>query len=269
MPMSQKLLRNKRAGIAMPTDADARDYVLAVNAADGQPLETAVVTAIDAFVIGCKADGIWSALKASCILMGARTLSGALTPLVGTAPTNNNFVSGDYNRKTGLNGDATTKYLNSNRNVNADPQNSCHQAVYASAVETLTTRAYIGSGGTGTGSTQIRVSGVSGGDLFYTSRSPTTSTGISHNVAGFIGASRSAADRYSGRSSTGESEFVIASQTPFSGNALVFARLSSTLVAGSFSQSRLAFYSIGEGLSLAALDARVSALYSSIGAAIP
>jgi hypothetical protein len=67
------------------------------------------------FVNGCKADGIWNAIKASCILAGARTLNGALVPLVGTAPTNFNFVDWCYNRKTGLVGDGSTKYLDSNR----------------------------------------------------------------------------------------------------------------------------------------------------------
>jgi hypothetical protein len=110
-------------------DPDAKTYINAVEFADGQPLESAVRTAIDKFVRGCKADGIWDAIKASCVLAGARTLDGALVPLKGSAPTNNGpFVSGDYDRKTGLAGNGTTKFLNSNRNNNADPQNSNHKA---------------------------------------------------------------------------------------------------------------------------------------------
>ena len=133
MPMSPRLLRPRASGLVLPSDADARAYVVAVNTADGQPLEAPVVQAIDAFVIGCKADGIWSAIKASCILMGARTLSGALTPLVGPAPTNNGpFVSADYNRKTGLVGNGTTKYLESGIFPADLPQTSTHMAFYAS-----------------------------------------------------------------------------------------------------------------------------------------
>jgi hypothetical protein len=82
-------------------------------------------------VKGCKADGIWDAIKASAILAGARTLDGALQPLVGSAPTNFNFISGDYNRTTGLVGDGATKYLNSNRNNNADPQSDARLAFYS------------------------------------------------------------------------------------------------------------------------------------------
>ena len=74
-----------------PMDSDAAAYITAVETADGQALEEKVKIAIDNFVLGCKADGIWSAIKASCILAGARTTNGALVPLVGTAPTLNNF----------------------------------------------------------------------------------------------------------------------------------------------------------------------------------
>jgi hypothetical protein len=53
----------------------------------------ALVNAFDAFIKGCKTDGTWGAIKASCILAGWNNLDGALTPLVGAAPTNFNFGS--------------------------------------------------------------------------------------------------------------------------------------------------------------------------------
>ena len=113
-------------------DADVDAYLNAVEAADGQELEAGVITAVETFVLGCKSDGIWSAIIASCLLAGARTLSGALVPLVvAAAPTNFNFVSADYDRESGLLGNGTNKYLNSNRLDNADPQNSQHFSVYA------------------------------------------------------------------------------------------------------------------------------------------
>ena len=40
-------------------------YVAAVEAQDGQALESTVVAAIDAFITGCKADGTWNAIKAA------------------------------------------------------------------------------------------------------------------------------------------------------------------------------------------------------------
>jgi hypothetical protein len=80
---STRLTLAKTPGTGL--DADAAAYIAAVEAADGQALEAGVRWNIDQFVRGCKADGIWTAIKASCILSGARTLSGALVPLVGSA----------------------------------------------------------------------------------------------------------------------------------------------------------------------------------------
>jgi hypothetical protein len=135
------ILKTSRSNLSSGLDADALAYITAVEAADGQSLESSVKIALNSFVKGCKSDGIWGAIKASCIMAGARTLSGALVPLKGASPTNFNFVSGDYNRKTGLKGNGITKYLDSNRNNNADPQNSRHVSIYASTISTGTTPA--------------------------------------------------------------------------------------------------------------------------------
>jgi hypothetical protein len=144
-----------KSGRSTASDADAEAYLLAVEAADGQQLEQTVGDAIDAFVVGCKADGIWAALKASCLLAGARTLSGALVPLVGTAPTPVSFVSGDYNRTTGLLGNGTTKFINSNRSNEADPRNSKHLCVFMSQHSTRDANRYAIS--QGAGSTQCNL----------------------------------------------------------------------------------------------------------------
>jgi hypothetical protein len=245
-------------------DPAAAAYIAAVEAADGQALEAAVRTAINNFVVGCKSDGIWSAIKASCILCGARTLSGSLVPLVGAAPTNNSFVSADYNRKTGLVGNGTTKWLNSNRNNNADGQNDQHVAVYASTVNsTGSNRSYIGAGLGDNGSTQV-VSG--GGAMFYRSRSSTTSasiTSIGLNT-GLHAITRSVSTSFSYVAGGASGSVTLTSQTPLSQNIAVFGR---NLTANT--DGRLAFYSIGSNLSLSLLSSRVTALYNAIGAAIP
>ena len=116
----------------IPSDSDAQTYILAVEAVDGQVLENNVRMAIDNFVKGCKDDDIWNSIKSCCILSGARTLDGALIPLKGTAPTNNNFISTDYDRKTGLKGNGSNKYLNTNRAANADPLFNKHVSLYLS-----------------------------------------------------------------------------------------------------------------------------------------
>jgi hypothetical protein len=244
-------------------DQDALTYLTAVEAADGQALESGVRLAVNAFVKGCKGDGIWPAIKASCILAGARTRLGALTPLVGTAPTNFNFVDGDYNRKTGLVGDGSTKYLDSNRAGNADPQNSNHLSAYVSTTGIGVAVGY-GNGsssdtavalGTPAASVPFRSRGVNG----FQTRSTV-------NATGFLGVNRSASSIFVSRLSSANQTINLNSLTPLSNNYFVFGR---SLGSPAYSTARLAFYSIGESLDLALLDARVTTLVNALSAAIP
>jgi hypothetical protein len=254
-----------------PMDPDAAAYITAVETADGQALEEKTKIAIDNFVLGCKADGIWSAIKASCILAGARTLTGALVPLMGAAPTNVGglFVSGDYNRKTGLVGDGTTKILDSGRNNNADPQDNKHASLYVSTAQTSGLGAYLGFGTTTIGDTNIGVT-VAGASLF--SRINTTQgTNIvnAHTATLFLGMSRTSSSLFSVRVLTSTQIFSgVASNAPSNGNILVFSR-GSLAAPAAYSNARIAFYSIGESLDLALLDARVTDLINAFAAAIP
>jgi hypothetical protein len=246
------------------TDPEAIIYISNVEQADGQPLEYATAKALHDFVAGCKTDGIWTAIKASCILAGARTLAGALVPLVGTAPTNVGglFVSGDYNRKTGLVGDGSTKSLDSNRNNNADPQNSKHMCAYATTASTVSNACYLGMP-SATGSSHFSPSGttptVLGGRVHSTGGVGTTAL----NNAGLVGLNRSTSTGFVARGGgSTTAEISNTSATPASGNILVFDGLT-----GGKSAARLAFYSIGESLNLTQYDTRVSALITAIGAA--
>jgi hypothetical protein len=89
--------------------------------------------AINRFIVDAKSLGVYDALKASCVMAGWDSLAGALTPLAGTAPTNNGFLAADYDRGTGLKGDGTS-YLDSGRANNADGQNDNHNAVFVSHI---------------------------------------------------------------------------------------------------------------------------------------
>ena len=262
------------------TDIDARAYIKAVEAADQEPLEPLIQQAINAFVRGCKAYGIWNAIKASCILAGARTLSGALVPLVGAAPTNFNFVSGDYNRKTGLVGNGSSKYLNSNRAGNADPQDSAHLSCWVSAIHNPLTAtpveaggAYIGNGGASSGATHFGRTGGTPpyGSTFARNRNSALQTSIDSNPppTGMYVMNRSAAGSYTMR--TGGTNYLItqSSQSPIAENHLVSARNNGSNAPQLYITGRLAFYSIGESLNLALLDARVTTLINAFAAAIP
>ena len=244
-------------------DPDALAYIAAVEAADGQALEEGVATAFTEFITGCKSDGIWDAIKASCILAGARTLSSALVPLVGTAPTNFNFVSGDYDRETGLKGNGSTKYLDSTRAANDDPQNSCHISYYQTyGVNRV--ECPIGSNSSAnykhifiaSGSAYARLTGGA-----YTSAAGITTSGL-------YGASRGSSSTINYKKpSTSVQSFTGNSVAPSSLNSFVFAQ-NTNGSAAFWSTRRLSFYSIGEDIDLSLLNTRVSTLMTDIAAAI-
>jgi hypothetical protein len=255
-----------KTGFNGMTDADAIAYVNAVEAADGQLLEFGVGKAINDFVVGCKLDNTWTAIKASCILAGARTLAGALVPLAGSAPTNFNFVSGDYNRKTGLVGNGSTKLLDSNRANNVDPQNNFHISVQATTVA----GAGYGIASRAEGALAGRTLMAIGDSGIQTNRQAIQVTVSTPVGPGFVGQSRSNSSSFNLRRSGATASISQASENPSGDptNLLVYSRGLPNSPVG-LTSSRLAFYSIGESLDLALLDARVSALITAFGVAIP
>lgn len=264
----------RRGGQPLPTDPDAIDYLNRVKAADGGvSVEVGIAQAIDAFVRGCKADSAgyagdptrtnWDAIQASCIMCGARTLSGALVPLKGTAPTPYNFASGDYSRSgstPGLKGNGSTKYLDSNRANNADGQDDKHLTCFASSLTTIASSLYAGSLVTSpsVSATQLQ---KSGNDLAGFCNSGTGSYAAFATAGSFAGVSRQGTSqtiRAAGNTST-----VTVAAVPHSINAFIFGRNNSG-TAERFVDARLAFYSVGSALDLAAMDERVTNLVTAI-----
>ena len=258
----RRLPNPKLEVLSFAADADADAYIMAIEAADGAPLEAPVAMAYQNFIFGCKADGIWDAIKSSCILAGARTLQGALVPLKGTAPTNYAFIGDDYNRKTGLKGDGSTKYLDTNRNNTVDLQNNRHKSVYVTALPNLAVNSgYIGAGLTQTGADHIGY-GVS--TLFARSVNATNDNHTAPNTTiGFLGTSRRLASSFQFRAAGTSLSFNRVSEAPHNQINVVFGRDGVPQ-----SSARISFYSIGESLNLAALDSRVSTLMSDLSAAI-
>jgi hypothetical protein len=242
-------------------DANVVSYILAVEAADGQQLESGVITAVESFITGCKSDGIWGAIKTACILAGARTLAGALVPLVGAAPTNNNFVSGDYNRENGLKGNGSTKYLDSNRPANSSPQNDVHAAVYLTEASSLAGRAYCGSTASASGSTSFGRNTAT--TIFARCQSSSFLT-LNGNPTGLFAIDRNNSSFFTARILGNNNTANISSQAATSKTFEFFS-----VDNGQFKSSgRLSYYSIGESLDLAALDARVSTLMTDLAVAI-
>lgn len=253
-------------------DPDARDYILRVEAADGERLESQVRGAINAFVLGCKADGIWTSLVTSCIMAGARTVAGAITPLVGNAPTNNNFVDGDYSRTLGLLGNDSNKYLATGYNNNDTtnfPQNDSHISCYVSASQTDASGTFVGTQSTLGGILSIACSTTT--NIVFRNRAGTQRL-FSLAPIGFQGSTRNnSANFFSRATSSGgnisDSTTTVNSTTPSNNLFGVFCGFSST-TATQFSSVRLSFYSIGKSLSIPNLDTRVTTLINAITSAL-
>jgi hypothetical protein len=269
--------------------AYVQDYLDRVTAADvaagdSSGLEVGVTDAMSAFIqdlvsisyLGVSANVISQAastIKAAPIMAGARTQPGALVPLVGAAPTQFGTAGGwNYNRKTGLLANGTNNYLNSNRNNNADPQNNKHFSVYATARNSESAfRSYIGTAyvsGTSYGSQLASGFTASRLSARFHDATTATSTGNLHTANGLFGASRSSSSNYVLRGSGINETITVASNPPSSNNMFVFARN----LDGSpnlYSDGRVAFYSIGESLTLSLLEARLLTLINAFAAAIP
>lgn len=257
-------------------DPDAAAYITAVEAADtaaGQSggLETATKVAIHSFVKGCKADGIWPAIKASCILSGARTLTGALVPLTGAAPTNVSFVSGDYNRKTGLSDSSnTSKYLASNYSFASSNSSNAHGSIWLASTPTNSAELF-GARRTGAGDGLIGVyRDTSNAAVAYGCWSTGNQAGNSISNNSLIGIARNNATNFDTQSGSTSSSIslALAASLPTTLSPFVFSRNNN----GSpltYSTAKIAFYSFGEYLTLSLLNTRVSALITAFGVAIP
>jgi hypothetical protein len=254
-------------------DPDAAAYIAAVEDTDGQALEAAVVDAIDAFVVGCKADGIWTAIKASCILAGARTLAGALVPLWWALPrpASTSWMVTTTARRGWWGMGARSIWIAIWAH-NADPQNNCHLSYWQSTNSSISAN-IIGT----TNSSQFRLltggfnTGNQGGRRAGLCQSSLNVIASSGTWTGLNGASRGASDSYTYRGGAINYIQTVNSTALSTGSIFVFTvnASSSGTPDASYSNARLAFYSIGESLDLALLDARVTALINAFDTAIP
>jgi hypothetical protein len=239
-------------------DPDAADYFARIVSA-GSSISAANKTAVDAFVKGCKTDGIWSAIKASCLLAGPDDLTGALVPLVGPAPTNVDFASGDYNRTTGLKGNASNKYLSTNRNNDTDPETSKHVSVYVTEDhDRSSAKTYLGM--TAASPMTVLLTVNNSGFFSRVNDTSSTNTSIAGPYSGLIGVNRSTLSNVDVRANGIDVNRPSVSGPGASFILEVFRRGSNNQL----SDARLSFYSIGESLDLALLDARISTYMASI-----
>jgi hypothetical protein len=253
----------------LPTDSDCLTYLAAVKAADGAGVEVSVATAVDAFVKELKATpGLFDAIKASCILCGARTLSGALVPLAGTAPTSNGFATGDYTRggaTPGLKGDESTTYLDTNTNP-ASFSTLSISVWLTEPAEPGDDGAYLGAISSSNNTSDLRAF-VSNHTSFLRATNSNANVnrvfGTASTTVGLVAASL-AGTTHTHRSGHTNFTATVTVQADPNLSITVFKRNASGGPAFG-TVSRIAFYHIGEALDLAKLDTAVSNLIAAIG----
>jgi len=253
----------------LPTDSDALDYLSRMATADGAGVEVGVATAVDAFFRGLKATpGLFDAIKASCILCGARTLAGALVPVVGDAPTNvaDGFAGGDHSRTAGLTGNGTS-YLDTNFANTTLDKDDAHCAVYATSHET-STGAYIGAFDLSTGDCQI--AGFNATNVICRFMAANGELIPSGKITPFLAATRGASASYLFRDDGATNTITRTSGNPTTMDWCVFAR-STNPTHTAASDATIAFYSIGTDIGsagLVALETAVANLITAIGNAL-
>jgi hypothetical protein len=277
----------KASGARLLYPGYVQDYLDRVTAADvaagnTQGLESGVTDVFNTCLQNMVSDTILgvsgnvlaqaaSRIKASCAMQGARTLSGAKVPLASDmpAPTLLGTVEGtggwNYNRRTGLQGNRIDNYIDSNRANNAEPQDNKHVAFYQNDV--------------GIGSVYFAARAIGDpGNTYYDSSSGGR---CSLNGAAFVssignpgsstlfGANRNSNLQMELRVNNLSTVYSSASSLTTANDITFGARISTSSGAPeAFQNFRVAFYSIGESLNLATLDARITALSSAIQAAI-
>ena len=185
--------------------------------------------------------------------------------------TGHNFVQSDYDRRTGLKGDGTSKWIRTPRVNNIFAQNNHHRAAWVSSVGT----GPIFAGGVNqAGSTYVDwIPGYGGIRHGFTTNVKTVSGQDALTSSGaFVGFNRSNASNYQyivpGASGTVNEASLAPWMEPVE---ILGASIEQSVNYAVVSRGthRLAFYSHGSSLDLDKLKYRVTLLVSAIQAAIP
>lgn len=257
-------------------DSDAENYIQRVETADGEALETGVKQAINQLFLDLKSVSApvsgtnWNSVASGTLLLmvGPRTLAGILEPLYPdeTLPTNTNFVSGDYNRKTGLLG-GTGKRIDFRDMSSGGPTINDHaQAVWITSLGTaVTNRAFITSGPTA-GTTGMVKSATAASFLFRSANSGSSNnTTVSESTVGFCGLSRSNSANFLTRIAGTTANPTVASSSFHPEQCRLFQRTDGTQ---QFT-GRMAFACFTTAIDLEAMETHLTAYINAVNAALP
>lgn len=243
-------------------DTDANTWF--TNVAAVSSVSSANKISINAFFASLKQGGVWNAIQQSNLFAGATSLSGALVPIVGNAPTNylNSFIDSDYNYLTGLKGNASTKYLNTGRANNADVNQSSRH-IYVCTTEnaaTAGTNIYLLGSGNIAGEARIFQPTVAAGTVSMSLVSSTQTFVPSFGTVKGFGMNRNSATTVIPFANGNLAAVTSNVLTPSATNIGIFATGTGT----GKTDARIAFYSIGDSADCSIIDACVKTLLSAL-----
>ena len=247
-------------------DSDAADIIARRGTAHGTPVTPAVATAIDNAVKLMKSNGTWNACGSLVVMAGARSLTEALEPWKGPAPTSFNFVEDDLNFYTGLKGDASTKYLSANLAPDDLGQDDCHVSYFCTEPSAISSaRDVIGAaGGALPAKLRLEAQFVPTVRYFFRLQSESFSSPSlieGDDGLGFTGATRNDATTATLRADASNFSFTMNTSTPTDDTISVFRMSSESF----FSDVRLSMYSLGSHVDLAALESSIESYMTEIG----
>jgi hypothetical protein len=240
-------------------DSDAQTIINNVHTADGQLSEYIFQSALNEFVVGCKADDNYSKMTFWRI-RGPRTLAGFFASGVGGSITNVGFGAGDYNRLY-LAGDGSA-YLRTGVFGDDFAQNNLTLAWYSIEYTDANLPGpgqpgtLVGNGGTGNGSSQISISASQHPKYGYRHQSSTFTTTVIDAVNNRLyGVARNSGTQVHVRRGNAIVTENLTSQTPDSSEFWMFERPSVSFNGG----ARCEFVLVGKFLDLTLLENRVQA----------
>lgn len=265
-------------GADVVIDDDAQAWADAVAVADGQSLETGAIEAVSKFVTGTKADGIWDNLDVIYMMSIARTLAGVAVPLKGNvSPTYNNWVTGDYDRVSGLKGNRISQ-TTIDTNYAMNTFNTGNLFVGAYQTEKREDRSVTGEANEALFG--IRETATSNSSFYLLSNEDPqgcditryfnlqavihnlggSGTLVPYDIIGLHSTSSNSSAQYTTAAGSFNDTITQTVNAASADNLFVFTRRFS----GEIFTGRLAYFCVGSHVSHDALDARMDTLYSDI-----
>jgi hypothetical protein len=250
-----------------PLDPTAATYIAAVEAADGQSMNTTIKIAVNDFFVGLKADaspnsGVsnYQALTQFFLFFAAKTLAGSLVPCKGNVPINTGLVSGDFTVKQGLTS-SVGKFLGSTYNGNFFAQDNNSGFGWMTALPTDTNGFVLTDGLNVTGAYMLLPRGTPSNDVAVRSQSNTADI-VTPLTLGFVGTSRNSSTQFNIRTNGTTSTITRTSQTP---RAVERLYLNAPGAAGAFT-GKLGAAGQGAAITMSALDSRLTTLAAAVAA---